>query len=257
MSEHPIHVRIERDGAEASIVLDRPPLNIVDTAMLLAIADAVDAFAGDDDVRLVRLAASGRMFSAGVDVADHVADRLDPMLDALVSVFTAFERLTCPSIAIVQGPALGGGMELALATDLCVARADATFAQPEIKLGLFAPPASVLLPRRIGERQALGILLTGETLSAVDALRLGLVNKVFPVDGFDEAAHLWCRRMLSLSGVALRIARDAVRIGRSGETAEAHRAVLALYRERLMATADAAEGMRAFQEKRAPHWSHR
>lgn len=249
-------VRVDRRDGLLTLTLDRPPVNVVTTAMLHALADAL-AIADDPDVRVVRLDAEGRAFSAGVAVEDHVDERVAAMTEALGRTFDAFERVPCPTVAVVRGAALGGGFELALATDLCVAARSATFGLPEIRLGVFAPPASVLLPRKIGERAALGLLLTGETIPAERAAGLGIVQAVLPDDDFDAAARAWCERLLALSGVALRHAKRAVTTARGLATGDAHRATLEAYLDGVMRTEDAHEGLAAFLEKRTPVWRHR
>jgi enoyl-CoA hydratase/carnithine racemase len=160
------NVRVSEGGPMARITLHRPPLNVLTTSMLRDLATALDRVAADDDVRLVRLDAEGKVFSAGVDVGDHAGEALAPMMDAFVAVFEAFERVPVPTVAVVHGAALGGGCELTLATDLCLASDAASFGQPEIRLGVLAPPASVLLPRLVGERRAFDLLLSGETMPA-------------------------------------------------------------------------------------------
>ena len=168
-------IRVTHQGLVARITLDRPPLNVLTTAMMLGMAQALDEAAASPHVRVVRLDAVGRAFCAGVDVGEHMGEALAPMMDALTRLFDAFERCPLPVVAVVQAAALGGGCEVVLGADLCVASERATFGQPEIKLGVFAPPASVLLPRAVGERRALGLLLTGDTFSAAEAHGWGLV----------------------------------------------------------------------------------
>jgi cyclohexa-1,5-dienecarbonyl-CoA hydratase len=249
-------VRVARDGALLRVTLDRPPLNVLTTTMLVAIADALDRAGGDPGVRLVRLDAAGRAFSAGVDVADHVGDRIAPMMDALARLFETFDTLSVPVVAVVQGAALGGGMELVLGADLVWASDRATFGQPEVRLGLFAPPASVLLPRLLGERRAAELLLTGEPIAAEEAERIGLVHRAFAHDRLEDEARDRIARLLELSGAALRQAKAALRAARGGSVADGLRAVDRLYRDELMRTADAHEGLAAFQEKRPPRWKH-
>ncbi len=250
-----LHV-IVVDGL-ARITLDRPPLNVLTTAMMRELAAALHTAAHDHAVRVVRLGATGKAFSAGVDVSDHLGDRLHPMMDALADLFVAFESVPQPVVAVVSGAALGGGLEVVLGCDLVVASENATFGQPEIKLGLFAPPATVLLPRKIGLGPATRLLLTGETISAAEAKRLGLANEVLPVEGFDAAATAWVEKLLALSGAALRRAKRALRESSPLSAREAHGRVHELYMSDLMETEDAHEGLRAFVEKRPPSWRHR
>ena len=254
MSEH---VRVSLEPPVARITLDRPPVNVLTTAMMTAIAGALDRASAAEGVRVVRIDSAGRTFSAGVDVGEHMGEALVPMMSSLVVLFEALERTPHPTVAVVQGPALGGGCELALGTDLCVAAQRATFGQPEIRLGVFAPPASVLLPRLVGERRALGLLLTGETIGAAEAAAMGIVNKVVPDAELDSAAATWIDGIASMSGVALRYAKRAVLAGRGRTTREAHLEVLRLYLDGLMKAQDPWEGLQSFLDKRPPAWSHR
>ena len=250
-------VTLTLDDGLARITLERPPLNVLTIPMLRDLASALLASGGDPAVRVVRLDAAGKAFCAGVDVGDHVGAKLDPMLEALDAVFAAFEAVPQPVVAVVQGAALGGGCELLLGCDLCIASDSAVFGQPEIKLGVFAPPASILLPRVIGERRALEWLLTGESVPANEAERLGLVNAVVPAVELEERAAAWIGRLLALSGPALRLAKQAVSDARGRTPREAREILHRVYRDELMTTADAGEGLRSFLEKRKPAWSHR
>ena len=249
-------LRVATEGAVLRLTLDRPPLNVLTTAMMNGMAGALEAAAASAEIRVVRLDAAGKAFCAGVDVGEHVGDLLAPMMDALARLFAAFERCPLPVVSVVQGAALGGGCEVVLGSDLCVASERAVFGQPEIKLGVFAPPASVLLPRAIGERRALALLLTGESFSAADAKSYGLVHAVAPPERLEEAASAVVSGLAALSGTALRLAKEAVRAARGLSVTEGHETVSALYMDRLMATRDAQEGLAAFLEKRAPEWAH-
>lgn len=251
------HVRCKIDGPLARITLDRPPLNILTTAMMRDLAGELDRISALPEVRLVRLDAEGKAFSAGVDVADHEGELVRPMMDALRQLFEALARVPVPIVSIVQGAALGGGCELVLGTDICLAADTATFGQPEIRLGLFAPPASVLLPRIIGERRALALLLSGETIPAAEAQAIGLVHRVFPAQKLASEADAWLGKLLEMSGAALRMTKRAVATAHACEENVAQRAVQALYLDELMKTEDANEGVRAFIAKRRPEWKHR
>jgi len=241
----------------ARITLSRPPVNVLTTAMMRRLAAGLRQVAADETVRVIRLDAAGKAFCAGVDVGEHLGELLPVMMDALSDLFTAFDEVPQPIVAVVHGACLGGGLELVLGCDLVIAAENATFGQPEIKLGVFAPPATVLLPRRIGFGAAAGMLLTGESVNAAEGRRLGIVNDLFPVDGFDAHASAWIDKLLALSGAALRRAKRAIRESRDLPVGDAHRRVHDLYMNDLMATDDAHEGLRAFVEKRPPSWRHR
>jgi cyclohexa-1,5-dienecarbonyl-CoA hydratase len=255
MSAETVHVAI--DGPLGRITLDRPPLNVLTTAMMRELTAAIARLAASTEVRVVRLDAAGKVFCAGVDVGEHRGEALGPMMEALFTLFETFERVPQPIVAVVHGAALGGGCEVVLAADLCFASDRASFGQPEVRLGVFAPPASVLLPRVIGERRALGFLLSGEAISAERALAAGLVNEVFPDARFAEDAEASIARLLEMSGTALRLAKRAVVEARGLPARDGHRSVQRLYLDELMRTFDAEEGLAAFLEKRPPVFRHR
>jgi cyclohexa-1,5-dienecarbonyl-CoA hydratase len=250
-------IRTSQIEGLARVTLDRPPVNVLTTSMLRELAAALRRVGAHDAVRVVRLDASGKTFSAGVDVGDHLGGLLPSMMAALADLFVAFDSVPQPIVAVVQGAALGGGLEVVLGCDLVVASEKATFGQPEIKLGVFAPPATVLLPRRIGLQAAAGMLLTGATIGAAEARRLGLVHEVFPDEGFEAAATAWVEKLLALSGAALRRAKRALRESSRMPVDAAHVRVHDIYMDDLMATEDAHEGLRAFVEKRSAVWKHR
>ncbi len=250
-------IRVEIASGLARITLDRPPVNVLTIAMMVELAAQLRRVSTDETVRIVRLDAAGKAFSAGVDVSDHLGDLLPAMMAALGDLFVAFDQVPQPIVAVVQGAALGGGLEVVLGCDLVVAAETATFGQPEIRLGVFAPPATVLLPRRIGLGAATGLLLTGESVTAPEARRIGLANAVFPVEGFEPAAAAWIEKLLALSGAALRRAKRALRESSGMAVGEAHRVVHDIYMNDLMTTEDAEEGLRSFVEKRKAVWKHR
>jgi len=246
----------DADAGVARIVLDNPPLNILDIAMLVEIARAIDALAAREDLRAMVIAAEGKAFSAGVDVEDHVEKKVRPMIAAFHGVFrrlAAFEPVT---VAAVQGAALGGGCELAAFCDLVVASEDATFGQPEIRLGLFPPVAAAAFPYFLAGKKTLEMMLLGETLDAAEAGRIGLVNRVVPADRLSEEVDTVLRRLGGLSAAALRLTKKAYYAGIDVAFDEAFDRAERIYLDELMETRDAAEGISSFREKREPRWSH-
>jgi cyclohexa-1,5-dienecarbonyl-CoA hydratase len=192
-----------------------------------------------------------------VDVAEHTADKVGEMIEVFHGIFRRLDRLDVPTLAIVQGAALGGGCEVALFCDLILASDKAKFGQPEIKVGVFPPIAAVILPRLAPHKKALELLLTGETIDAAEAYRLGLVNRVVPVEQLSAAADEMIGKLTALSGVVLRMTRRAARLGGQGAFDQALGQVESLYLNELMKTQDANEGLAAFLEKRAPVWKDR
>jgi enoyl-CoA hydratase/carnithine racemase len=181
------YVRIRRHKEILWLILDHPPLNILTIAMLdqltVAMRDALK-----HPPRLIVITGAGeRAFSVGVDVHDHMDGREQEMLRAIYDNCAAFEELHnhfIPTVALVKGHALGGGCTLAALCDTVIAHEDATFGLPEITLGVFPPLASVYFPALIGRDATMRLMLTGETINAAEALRLGLAHQVLSARRF-------------------------------------------------------------------------
>src|ERR1044071_4167731 len=182
MNEGYEHIKVALEDRVARISFQRPPLNILNIAMMREINDALNCTAQHRETAAIVFDAPGsRAFSAGVAVEEHVEDTIFQMLDSFHAIFLTLEQLARPTIAVVDGAALGGGCDLVAACDIVVASERAKFGQPEIKLGVFPPVAAILLPRVIGEKRARELILTGGTIDAAEALRLGLGNYVVSV----------------------------------------------------------------------------
>ncbi len=246
-------VRLERRGPCAWLILDRPPLNVLDIGMLEEMSRLLAELAADDDLSVVVLAAAGKAFCAGVDVADHMDERAPLMLHAFHDVIEQLLALRPPLVAAVNGAALGGGCELLLACNVVLARAGAKLGQPEIRLGVFPPAAAALLPALVGRQRALDLILTGRLLSAEEALPLGLVTRVFAADRFHTEVDAWVADLASLSRPVLRLAKRAV-MRSTAATTHALAAAEHIYLTELLSLDDAHEGLVAFLEKRPPVW---
>lgn len=247
------HVRVQLDNRAATISLDRPPLNVMNIAMMREIHQAIVGLAGRCDILIFR-GAGEKAFSAGADIADHTPDRVGDMLDAFHAIFRELWRSPMLTIAIVQGHCLGGGCELATFCDFVVAAESATFGQPEIKLGCFPPVAMVTFPRLIGMRAALDLILTGRAISAAEAQRIGLVSRVAPDGEFEHAVSSLTAQLRSLSPTVLGLTRRKLWSSDGFDFEGSLHAMEDLYLHGLMKTHDANEGIRAFLEKRQPSW---
>lgn len=249
-------VRFDASEPVIRITLARPPLNILTTAMLEELAVALHAVATQRTAKLLLLTGEGdRAFCAGVDVGDHTPARVAGMMTAFERVIEALLALELPVVAGLNGGALGGGLELALACDLVLARDDAVVGLPEIRLGVFPPAAAVLLPRRVGRQRALDLILTGRTLRADEAHRLGLVTAVAPSADFAQVLEAYVGVLAGMSAPVLRLAKRAVVSSLESTEADALRHADRIYLEELMRLHDAHEGLAAFLEKRSPEWS--
>lgn len=251
------HVSLETADGLLTLTLRRPPLNVLNIALLEELEAALIEAAGYQEARLLLLRGQGeRCFCAGVDVADHTRARVVPMLTLFHRLVRRLHEFPVPTLAALNGAALGGGLELVLACDLCVAVEDARLAQPEIQLGVFAPVAAVLLPRRLPVALAHEMLLGGASLTAQQALAHGLINRVFGRAEFESALAEFIAPYLRLSAAAQRHNKAALCAARDLPLAQALPRLEAQYLEELMATRDAEEGLAAYLEKRAPQWRH-
>ncbi|MBI4786684.1 MAG: enoyl-CoA hydratase/isomerase family protein [Chloroflexi bacterium] len=243
-------ILVEKNNGVTRVTLNKPPLNVLDIAMMDELDAALVPLKGDAATKVIVLAAQGKAFSAGVDIADHTPERVESMIEKFHAIFRTMWSLDQPIVGAVQGAALGGGCELAIACDFIVASEKAKFGQPEIKVGVFAPIATLLLPRLIGRMKANELLLTGDTVDAREAERIGLVNVVAPLESFDSAVNAFVGRLTSLSGAVLKHAKRAIGIGIENGLTEIER----YYLNDLMRSEDATEGLNAFMAKRNPVW---
>jgi cyclohexa-1,5-dienecarbonyl-CoA hydratase len=248
--------RIEGDGALLRLTLARPKANIIDAAMIAALHGAFVAYRGHPGLRGVLLGAEGPNFSFGASVEEHLPDQCAAMLASLHALILAMVEFPAPILVAVRGQCLGGGLEVALAGGPIFAAPDAQLGQPEMKLGVFAPAASCLLPGRVGQAAAEDLLFSGRSVSGEEAKAMGLVQfvaadpEVAALAYFEQ--HLANKSAASLA-CALAAARGATMRDLRHRLAEVER----LYVDRLMQTRDANEGLVAFLAKRRPHWEHR
>jgi cyclohexa-1,5-dienecarbonyl-CoA hydratase len=241
----------------ARITLNQPPLNIMDIPMIEEIHSAVARVHSASEVKVLVIDHQGKAFSAGISIKDHTPDKVGEMIAKFHGMFRLLNSLAVPSLALVDGMALGGGCELAVFCDMVIASDRATFGQPEIKVGVFPPVAAVLFPHLIGRNRALELLLTGDVIEAAEAKAIGLINKVFPAQSFREKTDEFISKLTSLSGSVLRLTKRAVDRGLVASLDEGISAVEQLYLGELMKTEDAREGLNAFLEKRKPVWKNK
>lgn len=250
------NILVERRGPAARMVINRPPLNILDLACLPELRRALSTALDDPSVRLVEFTGAGEnAFCAGTDIRDHTPERAPEMLREFHTLIREVLGARCPTVAVVRGHCLGGGMELALACDFILAAASARFAQPEIKVGAIPPVAAILLPKLIPEKKALEMIMTGEPISGEEALRLGLVNRAVPEATLDDEARKFSARLLKQSPTIVGLARKTARLESRQGFEAALRETERVYLEELVQTKDASEGIQAFLEKRPPKWT--
>jgi len=252
----PLKVWLDREGRLLRLRLARPKANIVDAEMVGALAAALDKHRSDDGLAGALLDAEGPNFSFGASVEEHLPQNCAAMLAALHGLIVKMLEWPAPILAAVRGQCLGGGLEVALAASRIFAAHDARLGQPEIKLAVFAPAASCLLPYRVNQQAAEDLLFSGRALTAAEALAAGLVAEIAD-DPAAAALAYYDAQLADKSAAALGYALRAARGAMLPEVRRRLAEVEALYLEGLMKTHDANEGLAAFLEKRAPKWQNR
>lgn len=255
MTGAPLKTWTEADGRLLRLRLARPKANILDAAMIAAL-DAALAQASEDTAQTaVILDAEGPHFSFGASVEEHLPGSCAAMLAALHALVRRMLDHPVPILVAVRGQCLGGGLEVATAGHLMFAAPDAQFGQPEMKLGVFAPAASCLLPERIGQAAAEDLLYSGRSIGADAAARLGLVTCIAE-DPAQAAADWFAAHLADKSTSSLRLAVLAARGAFAARVAARLDQVERLYLDRLMSTRDAVEGLNAFIARRPAEWVH-
>jgi cyclohexa-1,5-dienecarbonyl-CoA hydratase len=256
MSDSPLKAWVERDGALLRLRLARPKANILDAAMIAALERAFGEQAGHSGLRGVLIDHDGPHFSFGASVEEHLPGKCEAMLRGLHALVQRMLAWRAPILVAIRGQCLGGGLELACAGNLLFAGTEAQFGQPEMKLAVFAPAASVLLPARIGQSRAEDLLLSGRSIDASTALAWGLANEVAE-DPEAAALAYFDMHLANKSASSLDYALRAVRAPLAEAARRRFSEVEALYLGGLMGTHDAVEGLQAFMDKRTPKWEHR
>jgi len=250
-------VRRDLGGVALRLALDAPPGNILDATMIASLRQAIRSAQGIPELRLIVLTGAGENFSYGSSIEEHQPEEARAMLESFHGLFRDLTECDVPLLALVNGQCLGGGLELAAFCDWVFALEDATFGQPEIKLGVFAPVGSIVLPWRIGAR-ANDLLLTGRTIDAKTAESIGLVNRVLAKQNAEQELETFITEMLlPLSASSLRHARNAARWHLNRQVKHGLPELESLYLDELMKSPDATEGIAAFLEKRPPRWTHK
>lgn len=240
----------------ATITLNRPPLNILHSPMMAEFNGLLESVLSSENLSAAVLRAKGKAFSAGVDIADHTPEKAGDMLREFHGIFRRLAATDALTIAAVQGAALGGGCELACFCDIVLASDRAKFGQPEVQVGVFPPVAACVLPLQIGIKKAVELTALGATIQADEALRIGLVNRVYPADAFEEGVDACLTEIRKLSRPVVRMAKRAATLVTRQQVLSHLDQAERLYLDELMKLSDAHEGIAAFMEKRAAVWKH-
>lgn len=236
------------------LTLNRPPANVLSVDVMQDVNTALESLEYQRDVKLVVLMATGKYFSAGFELMDHLGDRAYMMLEAFRRIFENLLKLDKPTLAVVAGPALGAGSILAAACDMVLAGQNAKFGHPEIKGGVFNTVGAVLLPRLVGRKKAFELILGGASLTASEAEKIGLVSRVCPDDKLEAEAAALIQRFQDSSAPVMQFTRRAITGALDLPFSDALRHAEDVYLNQLMGTEDAEEGLRAIIEKRRPTW---
>lgn len=238
------------------ITLNSPKGNILDSAMMNDLQIVLDSLKNQLKIKLIQFIGEGKHFSFGASVEEHTKEKAPQMLKQFHQLFYTLIDLAIPTAVMVSGQCLGGGCELALMCNFIFVDQSAKLGQPEISLGVFPPPASLILPMKIGQSKADDLLLTGKILSAEDAVNIGLANKLYDdkesmISSVDEWAS---KNILPKSASSLRYAVKAGRKLFNETLSSGLKALEKMYIEDLMETDDANEGINSFLENRKPEW---
>jgi cyclohexa-1,5-dienecarbonyl-CoA hydratase len=249
----PVAISTEREGRLLRLRLDRPKANILDAAMNAALEQALDAYVAAPALRGILIDAAGGHFSFGASIEEHLPAQCASMLEGFHRLVLKIFASEIPVLMVVRGQCLGGGLEVVSAGHLIFASRDAKFGQPEIQIGVFAPAASCLLPERIGLAAAEDLLISGRSIGAEDAMRMGLLTEVAE-DPEAAALAYFDKHLAQKSAKSLRYAIRAARQGTTARIATKLAQIERIYLDELMATNDAVEGLTAFIEKRPARW---
>jgi cyclohexa-1,5-dienecarbonyl-CoA hydratase len=252
----PLKVWFEAEGRLLRLRLSRPKANIIDAAMIAALSAALNEHLANPGLGAVLLDAEGPHFSFGASVEEHAPDRCADMLRDIHALVLRLVESPVPVLVAVRGQCLGGGLEVAAAGHMMFVAPDAALGQPEMKLGVFAPAASCLLPELIGPQRSIDLLLSGRSISGAEAASIGLAAAV-AADPEAAALAYFDEHLKPKSANSLRYAVKAARADFAVRVKTKIAAVEALYLDGLMKTHDAVEGLDAFLKKRAANWEHR
>jgi len=251
------NIEVSFEKGLGTITLNRPPVNVLNIAMMEEINNALDSWQGDKDLKVVLFNAKGKCFSAGVDVGEHMGDMASKMIEVFHGIFRRMDKLGVLTMASVYGSCLGGGCELAIFCDLVLASESAKLGQPEIQVGVFPPIAAQIMPRIIGRKAATELIFSGKIISAQEALNLGLINKVVKEEELEKETEASLKPYMKLSSEVLRLTKKAMMSGLKDDLEPSLRLIEDIYLNELMKTHDAHEGLKAFLEKRKPEWKNK
>ncbi len=252
----PLKIWFEAEGRLLRLSLNRPKANLIDAAMIAALDAALAEHLTNRGISAVLLDAEGPHFSFGASVEEHLPNRCAAMLRSIHGLVLRMVDAPVPILVAVHGQCLGGGLEVALAGHLLFVAPDASLGQPEMKLGVFAPAASCLLPELIGPQRAFDLLVSGRSITGSQAAEIGIAFQT-AADPTRAALAYFDEHIKPKSTSSLRHAVHAARFDYAARVRIKIAAVERIYIEELMNTHDAVEGIESFIAKRTAQWTHR
>ncbi|MEI7474588.1 MAG: enoyl-CoA hydratase/isomerase family protein [bacterium] len=249
-------IKVKKNDNYAIIVLNKPPLNILNIEDLNYLNKMFEDLSNDKDLKLLVLKAEGKAFSAGVSITDHSLENTIPMIIAFHKVFFTLLDLQIPLLSVVKGGCYGGGAELALFSDFVIASEQASFSHSEITLGCFPPVSMVLLPYLTSNKKAIEYIFTGDKINAQTAYEAGLVNHIFKEDTFDEEVNSFIEKITKNSRSVLSLTLKTFKNIHLNEFKEKLIQAEKAYLEELLGLEDYKEGISSFIEKRKPEWKN-
>jgi len=251
------NLKIQKTDYIAKITFSKPTLNVFDRQDLANLDEILQELSQDDKLRLIVFESDQKVFSAGVDIAEHLPGKAAGMLKTFNNLFLTLLNLEIPTLALVKGDCYGGGSEFAMFCDFTLASEKVCFCQPEIKLGFFPPLSLAHFGYLTGNKKALEMILTGEKMTASQALEAGFINHVFGEEEFDEKAEEFINSLAQNSTSVIRMTLKLFKkLNYQGikERIELSEKVII---EELINLEDCIEGANSFLEKRLPVWKNR
>ena len=256
--EAPKFIIFDTSSFVARLTLNHPPHNVLTVPMMTEMAEAIEGLSSRNDIKAIVLSSAlPKVFSAGISLEDSRPERVFQTLDAFTRFFTALREISKPLIVVVNGPAVGAGSELVAFGDMVIATANAKFAQPEVKLGVFPPFAAVMLPQMIGPKKTYELILTGDALGAEEAYNLKFVNKVVPEAQLNQFVEGIIAKIGEFSGPVLEMTKKVIMGTQGMKLEEAMKKSQDIYLNQLQNLEDVQEGLRAVLEKRKPVWKNK
>jgi len=253
-----IRLDYSHDGAVANIILDDGKGNVLDNIMMNEILESIAEIREDKGIKLIIFQGNGKHFSFGASVEEHTSEMAEMMIKTFHKLFVDLIDLGIPTLSKISGQCLGGGLELALFSNFMFADKTAVLGQPEIVLGVFAPPASIMLPLKIGNARAEDLLISGRVIKAEEGKEMGLLKTIYDdQNSMNEAVDQWITKyILPRSASSLKYAVKTARTTFNYIMLNKLPVLESIYLNELMKTKDANEGINAFIEKRDPIWQN-